>query len=249
MQLPFENLTWVVMGESAKGTTVPADPQADESPTNRVASELLANDKAIREQMATMQEAIDTLLYVAPAVTSFTNSRGSVMIGTTLSSVALAFGFNKQMTSVSLNQGIGGINPDWTTYTHNSTITSNRTYVITVGDGTNSASASTSITFLPPRFYGVSNQSTLDNAGVQALSSDLSSSRAQSRTITAAGQYIWFAWPVSSGLATGFTVNGLANTAWTVTQLTFTNLVGYVQSYYLYRSNELLTGTYSIVVT
>lgn len=249
MQLPYENLTWVVMGESAKGTTVPADPQTTESPTNRVAAELLENDKAIRDQMEDIQTALDGLLYVSPAVVSFTNSRGNVMVGTTLSSVALAFTFNKQMASVSLNQGIGGINPDWTAYTHNATITSSRTYTITIGDGTNSATANTSITFLPPRFYGVSSQGTLDNAAVQALSTDLSNSRAQSRNMTAAGQYLWFAWPVSSGLVTGITVNGLANTAWTVSQLSFTNLVGYVQDYYLYRSNEILTGTYAIVVT
>jgi hypothetical protein len=107
----------------------------------------------------------------------------------------------------------------------------------------------TSITFDNKYYWGVSSTpSPLTNAEIIALSSQFATSRNLSVMLTAAAQYIYFAYPAAWGTAT-FTVNGLLNTAWTLTVISFTNASGYNSSYNLYQSNNLLTGTYQIVVS
>ena len=62
------------------------------------------------------------------------------------------------------------------------------------------------------------------------------------------GQYVYFAYPSSFGVAT-FTVNGLLNTDWSLTTRAFVNASGYSEPFHIYRSNNLLTGTYVIAIT
>lgn len=189
--------------------------------------------------------ALDHLLYVTPDVSGFTNNRNNVEIGTTITSTVLNWSLNKTMTSSSLNQGIGSITPSLTTYTDNSSYSTNRTYTITVGDGTNTDQASTSVNFLNKRYWGVSSNTSLNDAQIIALSSELSSSKTKSFTSSPSAQYIYFVYPASLGSST-FTVNGLSNDDWTLTTQNHTNASGNTTSYNVYRTNNLLTGTYIV---
>lgn len=193
--------------------------------------------------------ALDHLLYITPSITSFTNNKNSLENGTAVTSTTLNWTVNKTMVSESLNNSIGSLSPaSLLTYTHTSTYSTNRTYTLTVNDGTTSASASTSVTFLNSNYYGVSSSATLDDTAINALTTALASSKAQTRTLSPSGQHIYIAYPAAYGAAI-FTVNGLSNDDWTLSVQTHVNASGASVSYNVYRTNSLLTGTYTIGVS
>ena len=196
----------------------------------------------------TVQDALDALFYVPLHITSFYNSVNTVEIGSTVTSVNLGWVFNKSIVSQSLSQGIGALPISQRTYTDTGAWTSNRSYTLSTTDGQTPANGNTGITFSNKRYWGTSVNSTLSDAQIIALNSEFANSRNQSRTITAAGEYVYFSYPAAWGAAS-FTVNGLPNTAWVLTVISFTNASGYTSSYNLYRSLNLLTGTYTIVVS
>lgn len=201
--------------------------------------------------MSNVQQALDQLLYVAPSV-GISNNIGTVEIGTVITSVILNWSLNKPMVSETLSgPGTPGAitPPTITTYTVTGQhIVSNTTYSITVNDGTNNASSSTGIYFENKRFWGANAQAVPDQGMLASLSSELSTSLAQTRTISPSAQYVYFAWPSSFGTPT-FTVNGLLNTAWEKTTFDYTNSQGYTTSYDAYRSQYLQSASQIIVVT
>lgn len=190
---------------------------------------------------------LDELLYVAPNITSFTNDHGDVENGTEITSTVLNWIINKAVTSVTINNGIGSLSVDDTNYTHTSTYSTNRTYQITVSDGTNEDVATTSITFKNSNYWGVSANTSLSSSQINALTNALATSKSQTRTFTPDEQYIYIAYPASYGTAT-FTVNGLVNNAFILLPQSHTNASGATVPYNVYRSNNLLTGTYTVVV-
>jgi len=197
-------------------------------------------------------DALASLFYVKPAVTL--TGGGTFEIGQTITSVTLNWTISgsKPLISQSLNNGIGAITPLTTrTYTHSGqTITANRTYTITVADDANTASANTTVTFSPKRYWGVSNKTTLTDAAILALSSEFSSNRTQNRVLDCTGgAYLWFVWESSYG-AGSFAVNGLPNTAWTVTTRDMVNASGATRNVRMSRSDNLLFGNaYTVVIS
>lgn len=200
----------------------------------------------------TVGAALDQYFYVAPSVTALTvngSSTYQVEIGSQISNPVLAWTVNKTVTSQSFNNSIGAIDPALRNYTHTSTFSTDRTYTITVGDGTNTATRSAYAYFRHKRYWGVSSNASLTDAQIIALSSEFSTSRGQTRNgMVATGQYIYIVYPDSWGAAT-FTVNGLPSTAWTLVQRTFVNASGNSTLFRIYRSDNLLTGSYNVVVS
>ncbi len=196
----------------------------------------------------TVSAALDALFYTAISITSFTNDQTVIETGGSAVDVTLTWALNKSPTTQSLNQGIGTLSTSARTYTQSGSFTTSRTYTLTASDGTTTTNGNSSVTFMQKRYWGTNANTSLNDAEILALSSEFSSSRSQSRTIIAAGAYVYFAWPASYGTGT-FTVNGLPNTAWTLVTRAFVNASGYSESYNIYRSDNLLTGTYTIVVS
>lgn len=197
---------------------------------------------------ASVAAALDFLLYVPTDITSFTNGVGTVEIGTTVNSIQLDWVINKGITSQTINQGIGSLATGLRTYTDTGVFTTTRAYTVTASDGSTSDNANTTVSFLHKRYWGVSSNTSLTDPQVLALSNEFSTSRSQSRTFTPSAQYIYFAYPTSFGAAT-FTVNGLLNTAWTLVQRAFINASGYSENFNIYRSDNLLTGTYVVAIS
>lgn len=196
----------------------------------------------------TVGAALDALFYVAPSVTSFTNDIGTVELGVTVGTVVLNWAFNKPITSQSIDQGIGALGAAVRTYTQSGTYTTSRTYNLTASDGSNTANGSTSVLFRHKRYWGNSTNTSLTDGQIIALNSEFSTTRVQSRTVSPSGEYVYFAYPAAWGLAS-FTVNGLLNTDWTLVARSFVNASGYTETYNIYRSNNLLTGTYVIAIS
>jgi hypothetical protein len=196
----------------------------------------------------TVAAALDALLYTAISITSFSNDQSVIEIGGQAVDVTLSWGLNKAPTSQSIDQGIGSLPVADRTYASTGSFTTNRTYTLTATDGTTTDTDTTSVSFLNKRYWGCDSSTGPSDATIRAFSQEFASSRVQSHVITAAAQYVFIVYPASFGTAS-FTVNGLPNTAWTLSVQSFTNASGYTSSYNVYRSNNLLTGTYTIAVS
>lgn len=64
------------------------------------------------------------------------------------------------------------------------------------------------------------------------------------------GEYFYFAYPKSYGLPS-IIVNGLTNTAWenTLFEINFTNSNGYIEPYYIFRSDAQLNASFNIQIS
>lgn len=192
--------------------------------------------------MQTIQDAMDRLLYITPTI-SITGG-GNYEIGSTRATTTLTWNWNKTIISQSLNQGIGSLDPTLRTYTYNIPITSNTTFTISGTDGTTTKSASTSITFLPKRYWGVSANTSLTDADILALSQELSTSRTQTRTFDCSGgKYFYFIIRTSYCSGISFKVNGLAFSDMDLEIRNVVNAQGYSASYNIYRVHNIQTGS------
>jgi len=201
------------------------------------------------ETYNTVEAALNSLLYTALTINSFTG--GSVNeIGSTVTSVTMNWAYNKSVTSQSINNGIGDVAPlTARTYTHASqTITSNRTYTLSASDGTTNTTRSTTVSFSHKRYFPTSIHDTLTDEQIIASGGQFASSRGASLQYTLNGHYMYYVYPASWGGAS-FTVNGLPDTSWVLVTRNFVNASGNTTSFNIYRSANLLTGTYSVVIS
>jgi hypothetical protein len=191
--------------------------------------------------------AIDTLLYVPPQITGFSNTVGTVEIGSTITALTLAWSFNKAMVSVTLN-GAALPPAQLSERLTGLALVANTTYTLTASDGTRSTAQSSTIGFLPRRWWGVSALPALGSDDILALgNSDFATSRGQARSMSAAGEYLYFAWPASFGMPS-FTVNGLQSSGWVEAAVSHTNAAGFTQPYYTFRSQYAQNGSGILVV-
>lgn len=98
-------------------------------------------------------------------------------------------------------------------------------------------------------YWGASALESLTNQQIVAqLSGAVVASRAQSRTIAASAQYVYFVLPSSLGVPT-FTVGGFVTTAWQITQRAIAFDAQPPMQYAIHRSTFPVTGTLAVVVS
>ena len=103
-------------------------------------------------------------------------------------------------------------------------------------------------TKLPRRFWGVSANAALTGAQVIALAgSELSSARAKAFNVTAADQYVYFAYLASLGDPTGYAIGGFAE-GYVKTVVSVTTAAGHTADYIVLRSTNKLTGAVPVEV-
>lgn len=193
-----------------------------------------------------VQEALDSLLYAPPQITSFTNNVGTVEIGSTVTDVLLSWTYNKNMVSQSIDQGIGPIAP---TSIHSFdvssvSLTSDVTWTLTASDGANTVTRQTSVLFHRKRYWGASALSTLMDADILALGGEEFATDFNKAVIydCTGGKYPYFCYPASFGIPSNVTVGNLAFSDFEVTVQSFTNASGHTESYNVIRFNGIQTG-------
>ena len=193
--------------------------------------------------VSNVKDALDELLYFPPSATLTITVAGGTTheIGSAVDEVTLSWSFNKDVSGVTLTDFGPVVTPGMHTFTGLG-LTTNKSWTITGSDGKQSASATRSVLFQHQRYWGTSPETSLDSADILALSNEFATGRAQSRTMDGNGQYIYFAYPKSWGQAS-FKVNGLDNTAWTESEVAFTNASGHTETFYVYWSNTLQNGS------
>lgn len=229
-----------------RGRAGPAGPQGlPGSGGGGAASEITVTNAGY----SNVQEVLDALLYVALTINSFTGG-GNFEIGSTVNSVNLAWAYNKAVTSQSINQGIGTLdNADRAEALTSLGLTSNRTWTLSASDGTTPRTATTTVAFLPKRYWGVWADDAPDNTDILTLSQELTSGRAKTVVYDCTGgRFPIYAWPKSFGALSGVTVNNLSFSDYTVTEMSFTNASGHTQDYYVFTFNGIQTGAAISVV-
>ena len=197
---------------------------------------------------STVQLALDALLYVSPIITSFSLSVGTVEIGSTITTVTANWSFNKAMSTATLTDTT--ILPTDTSHIFSGlTLTSNKTYTLSCGDGKNTATSSRTITFSNKRYWGVSSNTSLSNSDILALTSEFASSLGKSITFNCTGgKYPYYCYPTVWGSPLSVMVGGLAFSDYTITTQSFTNASGYVSTYNIFRFNNIQNGSNIAVV-
>lgn len=122
-------------------------------------------------------------------------------------------------------------------------------FVLHATDGTDSPTSTLTYYFYNNRFWGVSSDTSFNEADIEGLTSELSNSRAKTFTVTAAaGEYIYYCFPSRLGAAT-FTVGGFEGGFEAPSTVSVTNASGYTEDYYVYRSTNSGLGSTTVVVS
>lgn len=185
----------------------------------------------------------------APPTVTLTSSLNTAEIGATVTALNLFWSLTYgSVVSQSLTD-VGALATNVRSYALSGlNLTQNKTYTLTYAltyfgySGTITGTTSTTLAFKSKRYWGVLPDENATDAQIAALSAEFSDTRTQNRTFSPGGKYIYFAWPVALGPATGFKFNGLYSSAWILTTRSFTNASGGVVSYHIYRSEYKQSG-------
>ena len=189
---------------------------------------------------------VNTPLTLTWSVTRRTQPITSV----TVNGISIASGF---FNSLPLN----GVLSSGTTATI-TTPNNNQTYILNSTTASENVNATTSVTFSHKRFFYGNNQDTIPfsdaatstnvNLFEVGSTSEFSGSKTKGTfSITLANQYFYYVYPTSFGAA-AFSINGLSNTDFSFKDFIFTNSAGFAISFRMYRTNNLLNGTFNIAV-
>lgn len=207
--------------------------------------------------MATIADALDQLLYVTPAVKTFTSSPafGDFEIGSTVSNPKLTWSFNKTMTNQNLKVGgttINLDNPEVREHQYTGDITSNTTFTISGNDNKlKSCSRTGTFSFKHKRYWGVAEvPEQYDSNFILGLAGkEFCTARTKGAfSLNAgAGQYMFYCFPASYGTPT-FNVGGFDGGFELAATIDFTNASGNTTSFVIWKSENANLGSQSIIV-
>ena len=192
----------------------------------------------------------DEFEYVPIAITSFTNHKNTVEIGTKITDVILNWALNKDPQVMTIDsETITPLTTRTKTYSGQN-ITTNKTYTLKVTDEKDAtATKTTSITFLNGVYWGAkAAPGSYDSAFILGLSKGLQSNKNKTFTVdAAAGQHIFYALPARYGACT-FNVGGFDGGFTKVSTIEFTNASGYKENYDIYKSVNAGLGNTTVTV-
>ena len=223
--------------------------------THSTANVLYTNEQY--PEMTTVADALDQLLYVTPAVKTFTASPafGDYEIGHTVSNPSFTWSYNKAIVNQNLKAGGSALPLDdqqAREYAYTGDITSNTTFTISGSDNkAKSCSRTGSFNFKHKRYFGVAEVPAEYNSDfILGLSGkEFCTGRTKSAfSLTAgAGQYMFYCFPATYGTPT-FNVGGFDGGFELAATIDFTNASGNTTSFVIWKSENANLGTQSIIV-
>lgn len=193
----------------------------------------------------------DEFEYVPIAITSFTNNKNTVEMGTKITDVILNWALNKDPKTMTINdESITPLTARTKTYSGQN-ITTNKTYTLKVTDEKDAtATKTTSITFVNGVYWGAkaAPSGAYGSAFILGLTKGLQGSKGKTFTVdAAAGQHIFYALPTRYGACT-FNVGGFDGGFTKVSTIEFTNASGYKENYDIYKSVNAGLGNTTVTV-
>jgi hypothetical protein len=126
-----------------------------------------------------------------------------------------------------------------------------RAFTLNAAIGAETSTSTSTFVFYNYRFTGVSTNTSLTEAQVEALTNTLSNSRTISSSMTlGAGEYGYFVYPTRLGTPSGYTINGFAG-GWieVSTTLSITNSASFAENYTVYRTLNHSLGSITYTFT
>lgn len=196
-----------------------------------------------------VQDALDSLLYKAIVITSFSNTVNTVEMGQTIDAVTFNWSMNKTPKTLTFNGETIDVNSTSKALTDLS-ITANKSWSLKATDEKDAVSTKTSsITFLNGVYHGVGTvieASGVTNEFIRGLTKTLASNKGKTFTVNAAsGQYIYYAVPKRMGTV-AFNVGGFDGGFTLLTIFSYTNASGYTEDYYVYKSDNASLGNTTV---
>ena len=205
-----------------------------------------------------VEDALNKLIadyyYVAPSVTSFTATPagGTYEIGSTVKApITFNWNYNKDITTQTLTDCTLTDNTIRTA-TYNTDITSNKTFTLSVSDGTKTATKSIAYSFTNKVWYGSAAEGTYDDAFILGLATGkLQTSKSGTYTVTVADrEYFFIAMPQSYNNSDTLTgkIGGFETDFSKVSTVSHTNASGYATNYNIYKSTNASLGAISFII-
>lgn len=207
------------------------------------------------------QEIFDDLLYVSPLINDFTtpellflnrlstdaSADFTILFNWALNKTAtvLTFVGPSEMTTVTPAVTDTSVTVTMTDYN------SNETFTLSFGDGKNTVVKNINLEFTNKVFFGDSVIGSSDGSFIESLTNSLlqtNNSIGIRGSTTDANEYFWFATPVAYGTP-GMTVGGFAADLTLEATFSYTNSLGYAESYNLYRMTNDNLGSININIT
>lgn len=226
------------------------------STTGSLSERLDGHDEALDgldDRTETLEQQMADLLYEPISITSFGHDAGIKERGVVIANVSLSWKTNKipavlMLDGEELDASLNGIALTGLSISKDD----NKTWTLKATDERDStASKTASIVFLNCVYYGMAAQpQTIDSAFVRSLGTKTAptSTRARSITLAGDGSYVWYCLPAELGKCT-FTSGGFPAGIELADTISFTNVLGYTEPYYVYRSNQCITDTVTIGVS
>ena len=225
--------------------------------TGPIISEDVAYSNTTIDSVVDVKGALDALIskvyYVAPKINSFTCSPNqlSYEIGQKVSSVVFNWSYNKDVAYQTLTDcDVSDVTVRTTTYDQE--ISTNKTFVLSCGDGQNSASSSKTFTFSSRIHSGsASIPASYNSEFILGLPGQLKGNKSGTYTVNVQnGQYFYIAMPTSynnSDVLVG-TVGGFSTEFSRVSTVSHTNVSGYTTNYNIYKSSNHSLGNITMTI-
>ena len=205
-----------------------------------------------------VEDALNKLIadyyYVAPSVTSFTATPagGTYEIGSTVKApITFNWSYNKDITTQTLTD-CPLVDNTIRTATYNTDISSNKTFTLSVSDGTKTATKSIAYSFTNKVWYGSAAEGTYDDAFILGLATGkLQTSKSGTYTVTVADrEYFFIAMPQSYNNSDTLTgkIGGFETEFGKVATVNHTNASGYATNYNIYKSTNASLGAISFII-
>lgn len=208
-----------------------------------------ADAKMVGDALVEINDKLADLLYETISITSFTNNVSTVEIGSIVTNVSLSWKTNKTPETLTLDAE--SIDVSLTSKSLSGlSITSDKTWTLKATDERDATSTKTTkITFLNGVYYGVVDDTDINNSTITGLTKKLQSSKSMTFTTTANdGQYIVYALPSSYGTPS-FNVGGFDGGFSLNSTFDFTNSSGHTESYCVYISDNAGLGETTVKVS
>ena len=225
--------------------------------TGPIISEDVAYSNTTIDSVVDVKGALDALIskvyYVAPKINSFTCSPNllNYEIGQKVSSVVFNWSYNKDVAYQTLTDcDVADVTVRSATYDQE--ISTNKTFVLSCGDGQNSASSSKAFTFSSRVHSGsASIPASYNSEFILGLPGQLKSNKSGSYTVNVGtNQYFYIAMPTSYNNSDTLTgkIGGFDTDFSKVSTVSHTNQSGYTTNYNIYKSSNHSLGNITMTI-
>ena len=252
---------------SFASTKVDVSDIVDNLETTEEGKVLSANQgNVLQNQIDEINDKLADLMYEAITIPSFTISsltssgtggtftKSPVELGTTVTSVTLAWNTSKTPSTLTLDGASMDVSQKSYTY-NNLNLTGTKTYTLKATDDRNAAATKTAtLTFCNRVCYGAAEMpDVIDSNFVMSLGTkSLATSRTNNgvKYNAGTGQYLWYCVPTGLGQCSFTDVEtGLGAGLSLVNTISVTNASGYEENYYVYKSDYAGLGSLTVKVS